>query len=296
MAQGDEDPLSPTVMIQQYLRSQGLPLTAQNVHNVTMANARGDYGGAGMPVIPGLVNTAPPADTGGPGVGQRGNVARKVESAPADLTKPYTGMQEPDTSAQPSTSAPNINLGDAIMLGLPALGMGAAGYGAWRLANRGNPQLELGQVDRPMPDVGAIGGPNAARLGPPGAIAMPDQSGGATPTGDQYRLLPSPDVQATPFDRAMGRAVEGPATPLQLTGPPQLSGINPVVNPADVQPRLPPGITPTDAANAQLRGGAQVGQGVDIGESPLPPRGAAGARRPIGPGVATNARRLFIPR
>src|SRR5215831_1963108 len=189
MAIGDEDPLSPTVMIQQYLRSQGLPLTAQNVHNVTMANARGDYGGAGMPVIPGMVNTAPPTD---PGVGQRGNVARKVESSrPADLSQPYTGTQEagdlPDQGQTKTTSAqpgPNINLGDSIMLGLPAVGLAGAGYGAWRLANRGGPTL--GGVS-PMPDVGALAGPNpdAPQLPAPGAIAMPDQSGGV---GDQYRM------------------------------------------------------------------------------------------------------------
>jgi len=259
MAIGDEDPLSPTVMIQQYLRSQGLPLTAQNVHNVTMANARGDYGGAGMPVIPGMVNTAPPTD---PGVGQRGNVARKVESSrPADLSQPYTGTQEagdlPDQGQTKTTSAqpgPNISLGDSIMLGLPAVGLSGIGYGAWRLANRGGPQIDIGQVDRPT--VGALPGPNpnAPQLPAPDpnrVFNMPDQSGGV---GDQYRMMPTPDAQATSFDRAMGRAVE-PSAPLQLTGPAMpLSGINPLVGPYGVRQGLPPGISDLDAFNAGISG------------------------------------------
>jgi hypothetical protein len=58
-----------------------------------------------------------------------------------------------------------------------------------------------------------------------------------------------------PMEAAMQKAVAPPGAP-QIEGPPNLSGINPPVQPSDVMPRpqLPPGVTPQDAANVALRG------------------------------------------
>lgn len=211
MAQGDIDPASPTAQIQAYLQAQGLPLTAQNVHNVLMANAMGT-GGAGQ-TLPGVVNQAPPSED--VGVGQRGNVARKVEKGVS--TGPMD--RRDDTAAAsttPETSAPPVSqtdLGSMITLGLPALGLGANELARRSLRMPGPP--ELGAGAGPMPSIGVT--PDPAQI-----------------TADQYRLLPAPETQ-TPFDRAMGRAVPPDVIPM----PDQSGGAADINLPPRETPRTP---------------------------------------------------------
>lgn len=300
MAQGDEDPQSPTVMIQSYLRGKGLQPTAQNVHNVLMAQA------SGMRVIPGLDTQAPPGD---PGVGQSApTVAGKIEArgGPASTGGAPTSTQSsadslpsrqpsvrpgessgggdgsPTTSAQPDNGM-HVSLGDAITLGLPALGAAGAGYGAYRYMNRPNYQLEL---NKPGTDVATVDdSPPQLRPTDP-ALPPPDQP---SVIGDQYRSGGAD--QTSPMDLAMQKAIEGP-TPI--------TGVRPVVNPADVigKPGLPPGVSDVDAANAALRGtptGPIANTPIAPPRVPITPKNPATYIRPsdVMPQSLRPASRLF---
>jgi hypothetical protein len=272
----DLDPASPTALIMAYLAKQGAMPTSDNVRNALSQNARDPS------LIPGLRADPVGADSGpgsgGPSVGQRGNVASKIESSKGPTSQDEMKVRPGETattngspnttSAQPGSSGgPNINIGDAITANLPLLGAAGAGaaglYGLSRFANRPNYQLGLAPQGT---DVAA---------GPPGASA-PD---------DQYRMLPDESAK-TPMQTAMDKAVAPAAGPPQLgSDVPDLTGVRPPpVQPSDVigKPGLPPGITPTDAANVSI---PRVGESLPL----LPPRGAGGAVRP-------PARIPYVPR
>ena len=289
-ARGDEDPMSPTVMIQSYLRSRGLQPTAQNVHNVLMANAQGNVGGAGMPVIPGLDNQAPPSTD--PGVGGQGNVAGKLERAPTrglpvpPIPPSQGNVGSPDandrnraagsanTSAQPSSYDMSGLLGPTILAG------GAAGLG-YGLGSRyprapGDPGSEyVGNVPP----------------GPSGRVMDVDQP---AVTGDRYGLLPPSGVGVdttpgantasipgtpSPMEMAMRRAVAPGGAPIGATATPPITNMPPYVpNPGDIiaaQTRLPPGVTPNEATVAGMPNLTTQPAQSRVGTAEMPPLGRA---------------------
>jgi hypothetical protein len=215
MAQGDLDPESPTARVQQYLQSRGLPLTAQNVHNVLQAQA------SGMPVFEnmtvqkqdagssaggkpkgggagggggsrGAANNPPPVNLGGnPGGFETVDEKGVTTGGAGDTTSP-TGGGSPTTSAQPSS---NLDLSNMILTGLGLGGAGAGGlYGASKYFGRGMPVGGAAADAVPnftMPDTGGgtplqgeVIPPDAPGARPPATVqAEPAGRGEVPPTG-----------------------------------------------------------------------------------------------------------------
>src|SRR5215469_12777 len=125
---GDEDPMSPTVMLQSYLRSRGLPLTSANMRAAIDAQARGQN------IIPGLVSDEPSTD---PGVGGKGNVAGKVEQAPSrgqslpiPPVPPAKGAVPPDQGATDTSAQPDVGSVPPSLAGLASAILGGSAVGA----------------------------------------------------------------------------------------------------------------------------------------------------------------------
>lgn len=265
VAQGDEDPLSPSVLIKNYLASQGLQPTGDNVRMALSRNAR-DTGSSGADPVSGLRNY-------NPSVGQGGSAAREIEQgSPTNAGR--TAQQQrtsgpgyvdsgsmddnvqrpsgtassgtaPTSSAAPSSGMNIGNIGAAIL----GAGAGAGGlYGLSRL--RGAPDVA------PMPGAAAAP-PVDPYAQPPPLVNDAVQPPVGNPE-DQYRTMPD-ELQADPMQRSMTRAVE-PAAPLDLSG----------IRPGMPSPNMPQGpVSPSGVVQ-------------DIGPSVLPPRGVGGAR----PGAA----------
>lgn len=258
--QGGED-LSPTTLILNQLRKQGVPITPDNIRRAVMANARGD--GPGVQYVPGLVSDSPGVDPnnkgarGGPPVGKRGSgsVAKQIENPPSVNLggNPYGDEGPVDltdrskkTSAPPAASSGDGGFDWLNLLGLPMLGGGRDSLGP----RPGAPQENLG--NRPM-------GPNGRMLD-----VNPDMITNAGPQA----ALPPPDPRMitqqmaepppTDMESAMQKAVAARGAVPQLGAPDavDLSGVRPVANPADVigrgQSALPPGVSDIDAARAAI--------------------------------------------
>lgn len=226
---GDMAPQSPTSLVLNYLKAKGLQATSDNVRRTLEQSARDPT------FMPAMRTQEPPTDTRPPSDRTK-SVAADIERQPAnpppaDLTK-VAGADElnwkpggsPDSSAPPTSGMDLTGLGQAILGGLGAGGLGALGA---RYLNRG-PTLGINE---------------------PG-VPAPVAPGGAQP-GDRYNVLPD-QSGASPMESAMQKALAPAGVPQIGSDVPDVSGIRPVVNPADVigpQP-LPPGVTNTDAVNA----------------------------------------------
>lgn len=208
----DFDPASPSGMVLSYLRSKGLTPDANNVRSALETQARGGN------LMPGLVTEEPPpAEDRHPSRTTR-NVARDVESSgerplptppipPAGYAPTGTDVGK-ETSAPPPSGFATSGLGDLIIAGVPALGMGA---GAAYYLNRGGP-TPGGNVP-PPPDVGAT----------------------APATGDQYRVMPNTAPEEDPFN--LMKAIQGREALPPGVGP--VDAVN-AANPQGVQVQPPP--------------------------------------------------------
>lgn len=244
---GDMAPQSPTSLVLNYLKAKGLQATSDNVRRTLEQSARDPT------FMPAMRTQEPPTDTRPPSDRTK-SVAANIERQPAnpppaDLTKVANADElnwkpggSPDTSAQPS-GMDLTGLGQAILGGLGAGGLGALGA---RYLNRG-PTLSVNE---------------------PGVPAGPNATGGAQ-AGDRYNLLPDQSA-VSPMESAMQKALQPAGVPQLGSDVPDVSGIRPVVNPADVigKPGLPPGVTATDAVNA-----GRGMQGVTGSSMPAPGEG-----------------------
>jgi hypothetical protein len=156
-------------------------------------------------------------------------------------TTPIAGS--PNTSAPPTTGDSSA-IGDAAKIAALVLGggagMGAAGYGAYRAADRLNPEISPrptpGSSVPPMSEVGTnVPGMEATSMPP--------------------SVAPPPEAQVTPLDTAMNRAVPqvpGDLNPVARPGSldmtPPRGPVSPVAGAEPPVIPLPPRVTPTDVA------------------------------------------------
>lgn len=268
--QGDEDPQSPTVMLQAYLRSKGMPLTADNMRRVLTENARGSVD------IPSLTNQAPPSTD--PSVGQRGNVAAQVErgNLPVPPVPPrggdYGDAENPPVATGGGTNTPatssNMPLGALIAAGAgPALGM-------WAANRFGSPSASA-----PPTPGGSVPPPPELSLNPANA-GIPGRNPGAGPPGpqdvvDYTQLDPAQmgnrfQMQPTDMEVAMQRAIApaagmppaavGPGTAI---GP--MSPTNVVANPPPA-----PGTTVQEAGQRIMPRPPMADRSLEIPRPPVP--------------------------
>lgn len=256
----DMTPQSPTTLVLNYLKAKGLQASSDNVRRTLEESARDPS------LIPGLrTEQPPPAEERNPSSLNK-SVADKIETnagsgpqaaagnpPPADLTK-VAGADEvnwkPETSSQPTSGGLDLGgLAAAILGGGGLAGLG--GYGAYRALTGGTP----------TPGGGVELNPEARALaGPPDAAT----------TGDRY-LLES-GAPPTALESPMQKAIAGPKPPLALPAPtPAPTPAIPMPPPSNAIPMPPPERPPVDF------------------QSPIPPRGPAGAVRPLAP-------RPYVPR
>lgn len=235
---GDEDPQSPTVMLQSYLRSRGLPLTAQNMQRVLMGNAQGST------IVPGLVNEAPTTD---PGVGQQGNIAGKVEQAPR------RGLPVPPIPPQ-SLPTPPIPPASQVVASTPPA------------ANVPQPSSLVSNIDLNAGGLGpailGAGGAGAALLANRyfGGAAPPTPTPQDAQTGDRFDVTPTD--QSNPLSAALNRAVQpslqmgqGSPTDIPLTVPrPPIPNRTLDIPPAPQIP-VPPGMVRNPDGSIGVPGG-----------------------------------------
>lgn len=279
----DSPDLSPTTLILNHLKARGVPITPDNIRRAVIENARGNM--SGPDPVAGLRSDAPSQD-GGPGVGQRGNVANKVEgggrgsNAPVNLGgNPYGEDQGGPTEGgtKRTSAAPEYNGPSASDVALSVLLGGGPGLavGMKDFYNRANRGEFVG--NQPMPPTGrTMDVPIEPQIAAgPADLGLPGPSGAA---------LPPPDPVANPTEAAMQKALAPP-------GP----------QPSDVATRLPPGVSEVDAARA---GTGDMGR-PDIraliepppavtGPAPIPPSSAPRSVRTV-PGANTNQNISIIP-
>ena len=275
-----EDALSPTTIILNRLKAQGVPITPDNIRRAVTELGR--LGGQDpTETSPGGLrigdvedsSPAPQRRSNRPAPG-RGTPTSRSSGGPRGTPPAKGGTPDvpPDRregAGSPATSAPptDPNAGNELDLSsliAPMLG-GAGLYGASRFMRGGSPALPGQQFmgNQPMPPTGRMMdlNPTAIAGDPRAAIAGPPQAAIAGP----QVALPAPDggpPPATDMESAMQRALAPPGAPPELGGSVDLSGVRPLVNPADVTgPRpLPPGISEADAARAGMgRGGMPPG-------------------------------------
>jgi hypothetical protein len=265
-----EDALSPTTIILNRIRAQGKPINPDNIRRAVAEMGRSSNQAG--PDVSGELRIGETEDSS-PAPQRRSNRPAPGRARPATpQAKGGTPDVPPDRregAGSPTTSAPptDPNAGNELDLSsliAPMLG-GAGLYGASRFMRGGSPALPGQQFmgNQPMPPTGRMMdlNPTAIAGDPRAAIAGPPQ---ATIAGPQV-ALPAPDggpPPATDMESAMQRALAPPGAPPELGGSVDLSGVRPLVNPADVTgPRpLPPGISDADAARAGMgRGGMPPG-------------------------------------
>lgn len=274
--------LSPTTLILNHLKARGVPITPDNIRRAVIENARGNL--SGPDPVAGLRSDAPSQDSG-PGVGQRGNVANKVEgggrgsNAPVNLGgNPYGEDQGgPTEGGTKQTSAAPYNGPSASDVALSVLLGGGPGLavGMRNLYNRATQGEFVG--NKPMPPTGRMTDvPIEPQIAAgPADLGLPGPSGVAQP---------QPDPVASPTEAAMQKALAPP-------GP----------QPSDVETRLPPGVSEVDAARAAT---GDMGR-PDIrtlleppptvtGPAPIPPSSAPRGVRTV-PGANTNQNISIIP-
>jgi hypothetical protein len=251
------EPQSPTALVQAYLASKGLPLTAQNVSRVLQMNATNPG------VIPGLTNQAPPPPDA-PQVPQ----ARRPQSQPQPQAQPQAqeplptppippstipGASAPTTASSSSTTAPQQDEGHSWLASLleTILGGGAGILGGHTALGR-NGAEPMGNM--PMPNSGRVMGvPGAAINGPqaqgqlsgasPLQLENPQASiGGPSPQPQGQPQVGGPSnhpqlntPQEKPAIRLPNEA-SGPTIPLPTSG---LSGMGEPLNMGGARPQMP---------------------------------------------------------
>lgn len=327
MPKVDDNPpggeLSPTTIILNDLKRRGVPITPDNIRRAVIANARdpgtsgpdlGYVSDTGRQIS--LRNAAP--ETDGPGVGQGGNVAGKVEGSgrgggrnlpvppvpPSERAQAGPVDRRDDQSSSPATSAPPTSAMDLTGLGAAILGGGAGLYGMGRYLGR--PMPIGGDAARPVPNFTLANefGPWPAPDVPPGVPAVAGQEyAGRAPTGPNGRVvdvnppgLPAPQgaLPAPPTDMevAMQKALAPASNPM-------LGAPTPETDPYGIirgGQSLPPGVSDVDALRA-----AQGGNQLQIEPPPAPPRRpvtvpipqAANDLNPTAADIAQRVLRMF---
>lgn len=222
------DPLSPTVIAQQFLQKQGLPLTSENMRRALTANANNPG------YIPGLVNNEPPTmpiDV----TGERSGAAPTAQAAQPMPTPPIPPQATVQNSTQPSTPDDPARMGVAEFLtpvlaatvpiiataiarmlpiggnigGVPAVPSSNAEF----IGNRGvQPTGRMTDVPNP-----AIGVDTRTALPPTGdagraTIAAPDTPPVLPGTGGAQAQIPA----ATGVERAQMRTRTHPKVPVRI--------------------------------------------------------------------------------
>lgn len=321
MPQGDEDLSTAGAQIRKYLDSQGKPYTAANVKAVLAMNAR-NSNQAGPDVVEGLRNYAVETPRGGTARGSGGSGKRGVDTGNFDeggtSATPAQGGGQPTTSAQPQGA---LDLTNMILTGLGLGGAGAGGLYAYS-KYAGRPMPEGGPAAREVPNFKLADqyGPNPelpreGEVIPPGrdvAVPTAEPAGrgevpntgrviDVPPTGieappPRVALPAPPEVSAQPAipEAAMQKALVPPGV-AAAPPPAQLAIPAPPPGPNDVRvPGLPPGVSPVDAANAQIRANPQVLEAPAAPVAPpaaeVPPVQPPTRFKPTGP-----ARRMVKP-
>lgn len=219
--QAGNDPLSPTTLIYNYLRQQGMPLTGENVSRALQANATNpgtiqspDYNMPGAPMPIPMVNDVPSVDQ---------TVARGNGS-------PRTSAQ-PTATQPPSTDAPPAAPSDAPPQSPDQAPTGLLQQIVSAIFNRTPPP-------QPSPNY-------SLSLNKPPALQL---SGPASPQveGTQGKLAgPKSDPM---LERSLNRAIEAPS---QSVAPSPLN--EPIIEPPFIKHVIEGGL---GAARGGMRGGA----------------------------------------
>lgn len=231
MPVGDEDPTGGSVMMKAYMQSLGLPLTADNYRRALEGNARVAQGRTMGDAYVDSPTPAPQptslAYTPGPGVGQSGNVAAKIEAAPSgarrgrapgrgpspyvvdsgsfDIGDPTTNMPvQPDRSAAATgSSSPDVAVSAS---GEPIMSAGgsaptAQGFNVGRLIMDNLPGVVAGAALGPLGYIGGkrlfggSGSPNTSAqptAGIPSAGESPPEPARAAQEGNRFGVRPEP--------------------------------------------------------------------------------------------------------
>lgn len=225
---------SPTTLVLNYLKSQGLQPNAQNIRRTLEANARNPG------LVPGLANEAPPAPDAEPrqhsAVRMPTNnksVAKEIESDNSLPEPPMPPTQDVENSTQPTQKDDEISVSLPDML-LPAAGVAITGADA--LLNRRQPanpgDSYEGDSDLIGPDDASAGYSDAEYAGraepPPFRVMPPDAITGPSE---------APMIAADPMQAALSKAVGEPAalTGAQTTALPQSPSV-PQIPQAPQQP------------------------------------------------------------
>jgi len=292
-----EDALSPTTIILNRLKAQGVRITPDNIRRaVTELGRLGGQdptetspGGLRIGDIedsdpaperrsnrpaPGRGRPSPPPVTGGdrrgPAAGATPPMDRREGAGSPTTSAPAPGTVDPTDP----NAGNELDLSSLIGPTLSGLGTVGAAYGASRLMGGGGGGRQTFMGNQPMPPTGRVmdlnptaipGGARPAIEGPQMALPGPASASGGVPPA------------ATDMEAAMQRAMQPAGAPtLSSGGAPDLSGVRPFVQPADVigagQP-LPPGISDADAARAAIGPGGmtqdRVAGQVGVPEVPL---------------------------
>jgi len=240
MAQGDEDAASPTTIILNRIKAQGLVPNADNIRRTVMAMRQSgetvtDPGSKDTLRLQGVDD-----DTRGSVAGKvepqgnqgnAGNVdTRSGDQRTAARQPPGDDGGSPNTSAQPTQSTPGSTttpglpsmpgdddyslgrsgLGGIILGGLPAA------YAAYKGMTGGG--LAAGGGGAPTVDIAGALPPPPLRLG--GPPAAPE-----APTAAPGSVIPMGDQSVSPMESAMQKAIGGPQSPLLLGAPPPAAPI-----------------------------------------------------------------------
>lgn len=208
------DPLSPTVIAQKFLQSQGLPLTSENMRRALTANANNPG------TIPGLVNNEPPmmpsgasgaASSGGGGVG--GNMPLPPTPPGENNGRPEGSSPVMGTVQNATQSSGGVDLsslvGSAVLASLPVI--------ASKLLGNVNPFASR-PTDIPTPPTSTPQPSNAVVERPIPTFDAERMPINTTEIWDAPRALPAPGTQAQLPPSASPATITGPAPQPQLPG------------------------------------------------------------------------------
>lgn len=274
--QRGNDPLSPTTLIYNYLRQQGMPLTSENVSRALSANSRqpgiipspdANMPGAPMPIP--MINDVPGANTGG-GSSKRSAPPAARWDVPSDQAR----WDLPTSILKGASPQPYIPLPNA---GAPAIGEPAppmtlpppappANVGAAPLPTiPPPPAAAAAQVPSPIP-------PEAmAKAVPPELPAPPALP--QLPAPRPQLALPAPEVPQAPRIAAPPEVprISAPSPQLALPAPGKQFRGAPIEMP-NIGPRAGPALT---GAGIGGRVAGPVGAAVGGGLGALAPEGRA---------------------